>query len=298
VDGEDCDHKAMIKVLLDKHGNEQIHEHVLELLHEHGNQQVHVVRSGGGRYRLGVALEPVGAALRAHLGIDDEVGLMVSQVLDDTPAEEIGLQRFDVLVGIAGDKINSGDQSSLVEAIEEAGEAGDRLRITFMRGGKRMNKRFTPQKAQSSSDKESVRVWIHEDDDDDHGDDDDDDGDDDDEDGDDDDDGDDHADARAARAKARAMADRARREAARARGRYEGDREAARARGRYEGGGRYEGDREAVERARHEAAMARKQVRVRVERSRNSVDSMKKEIQELRAAIEEIKEALREGDDD
>ena len=114
-------------------------------------EEIIVGRMSGGRYRLGVALEPVSPALRAHLGLSEAVGLMVSQVLDDTPAEEIGLRRFDVLVRIGDEEINAKDQSSLVKAIEAAGENGDKISITYVREGKRQRKRFKPQKVESVS---------------------------------------------------------------------------------------------------------------------------------------------------
>ena len=105
------------------------------------------------------------------------------------------------------------DQSSLVKAIEAAGEAGEKLSITYFRKGKRQRQRFTPQKVESVTD-----------DDDDDGDEDADD--DEDEEGDDDEDADDDADdelgaihrkIEAERAKAMKKAAAARQKAERAR---------------------------------------------------------------------------------
>ena len=72
---------------------------------------------------------------------------MVSQVVEDTPAEEIGLERFDVLVRVGDEDIN--DQSSLVKAIEAAGEAGDKVSLSLIRQGGRQRKRFKPQRVES-----------------------------------------------------------------------------------------------------------------------------------------------------
>ena len=88
----------------------------------------------GGKYFVGVMLDSVGDALRSHVGLDEGQGLMVQGVIDDSPAEAAGLQANDILVEINGDAIDG--EGGLVEAIQEAGENGDKVRFTIIRAGK------------------------------------------------------------------------------------------------------------------------------------------------------------------
>ncbi len=77
----------------------------------------------------------------AYLGImmgrdDDAVGVKVLSVMDGSPAEEAGLETGDLIVAIGGNDVaDTGDVADLV------GDAkpGDKVKVTVMRGGDRLN---------------------------------------------------------------------------------------------------------------------------------------------------------------
>ena len=136
--GEDMDEeelqKHVLRVMKQKNGEAQ-GQVILDLVGEvHGQQDLHniilrsldgentfnwqaadgekVIRLGdgqaifvgqpgapAGKYFLGVALEEVSDALRAHLDISEDQGVMVSMVVDDSPAEEAGIEAHDVVDG-------------------------------------------------------------------------------------------------------------------------------------------------------------------------------------------------------
>ncbi len=83
------------------------------------------------RPRLGVALAPprVARRLRAAVGLEPRDGLLVRQVVDDSPAASAGLQRGDLLVR-AGDK----PLASMDDLFDALDGATDTLALGLVRG--------------------------------------------------------------------------------------------------------------------------------------------------------------------
>lgn len=97
---------------------------------------------GGGRRApstwIGVKMAPVPDALAAHLG---RGGLMVANVVKDSPADAAGLERYDVLVSLDGRPIES--MKDLVEAIAAIGT--DRSApLVLIRAGQPQTVNITP----------------------------------------------------------------------------------------------------------------------------------------------------------
>jgi membrane-associated protease RseP (regulator of RpoE activity) len=57
--------------------------------------------------KLGVNLYPVSDALRSHLNINPDIGLVVSNFMDKSPAEQYGIQIGDIIMGINGQPISN-----------------------------------------------------------------------------------------------------------------------------------------------------------------------------------------------
>jgi serine protease Do len=83
------------------------------------------------RPRLGVALAPprVARRLRAAVGLPERDGLLVRDVVRDSPAAAAGLQRGDLLVSAAGKPLAGMDD--LFDALDDAGET---LAVGLVRG--------------------------------------------------------------------------------------------------------------------------------------------------------------------
>jgi serine protease Do len=83
------------------------------------------------RPRLGVALAPprVARRMRAAVGLPEREGLLVRDVVRDSPAAAAGLQRGDLLVSAAGRSLTSMDD--LFDALDGAGES---LAVGLVRG--------------------------------------------------------------------------------------------------------------------------------------------------------------------
>ncbi|MHC4091378.1 MAG: S1C family serine protease [Planctomycetota bacterium] len=82
---------------------------------------------------LGVSLGEVSPALAVQLGLEDE-GVMINNVVKDSPAAEAGLQRYDVVVALDGEGFD-GSLGSLAARIGELGP-GTTADLTVIRSGK------------------------------------------------------------------------------------------------------------------------------------------------------------------
>jgi uncharacterized coiled-coil protein SlyX len=97
-------------------------------------------------YGLGVSLAPeVPAALRAHLKLGAEEGLLVASVAAGSPAEKAGIKEYDLLLKV-------GDQSltrpgELVEAVQKAGEASQTVKLEVLSAGERRVVEVAPTKS-------------------------------------------------------------------------------------------------------------------------------------------------------
>lgn len=81
---------------------------------------------------LGVHLTEVPAPLSAQLGLEG-IGVMVGNVVQDSPAEEAGLRRWDVIVSLDGQSV-SDDMGRLIERIRGFSEGTD-VDLTVIRNG-------------------------------------------------------------------------------------------------------------------------------------------------------------------
>lgn len=79
---------------------------------------------------LGVRVTPIPEPLAAHL---DRSGLMVANVVVDSPADRAGLERYDVLVSLNGRDVT--DLETLAAALNDVG-AGNDGTLKIIRGGR------------------------------------------------------------------------------------------------------------------------------------------------------------------
>ncbi len=87
---------------------------------------------------IGVRLTPVPEPLAAHL---NRSGLMVANLVNDSPADRAGLQRYDVVVSFNNQPVH--DMDDLLKSISDVG-ADKRVPMTVIRGGKETSVEITP----------------------------------------------------------------------------------------------------------------------------------------------------------
>ncbi len=87
-----------------------------------------------GTPRLGVSIAPLDAALRARLGLPEELsGIAITSVQPGSAATTAGIQPGDVITAAGGDDVS--DLDGLRSAVKRAGDAGEPLLLRIYRAG-------------------------------------------------------------------------------------------------------------------------------------------------------------------
>lgn len=97
---------------------------------------------------IGVRITPVPKPLAAHIG---PAGVMIVNVVKGSPADESGLEQYDVVIGFDRQKVD--DTEDLLTAIGDI-EADTRTEIVVIRSGKKERLSITPVKRPESFDVE------------------------------------------------------------------------------------------------------------------------------------------------
>jgi membrane-associated protease RseP (regulator of RpoE activity) len=102
----------------------------LEGLHE-GMENFHFTWQDFRRPMLGVSVSETTPELRRHLGGDDDAGVLVSKVHEDSPAEDAGIRVGDLIVAVDGEPVaRSGE---IRRALRD--RAGETVRVDVVRDG-------------------------------------------------------------------------------------------------------------------------------------------------------------------
>jgi len=83
---------------------------------------------------LGVGIGAVPAALAEHLDLDGH-GVLITQVVEDSPADHAGCRAHDVLVAVDGDVVD-GDLERAVELVKSR-KPGEKVEIVVLRHGRK-----------------------------------------------------------------------------------------------------------------------------------------------------------------
>lgn len=100
-----------------------------------------VIRISDGGYRMGVVLDSINPHLRDDLKITS--GVLVQEVLPDSPASRAGIREGDIILSMDGVAIDSPrDVREILRNQEEEKELG----LEVLRDGKKLNIKMTPEK--------------------------------------------------------------------------------------------------------------------------------------------------------
>jgi serine protease Do len=94
---------------------------------------------GEKRPMIGVQLQPLNDALRERLGLGEVKGVVVTDVVPDSPAAKAELESTDVLLEVNGKPIE--DPQMLAETVGSA-KAGDEITLKVRRGEETMDKKL------------------------------------------------------------------------------------------------------------------------------------------------------------
>lgn len=107
---------------------------------EDEDQSVTVFKQDMPSQWVGVLMTPVPEPLAAHVG---SAGMMIANVVNDSPADQAGLERYDVVLAFDGQQVD--DMEDLTGAIAGV-EVGQQTEISVMHGGKVKTLKITPVK--------------------------------------------------------------------------------------------------------------------------------------------------------
>lgn len=94
-------------------------------------------------YWIGLLGGPVSDELRAHLELPAEQGILVREVVSDSPAAQAGIQQYDILLRAGGDELT--DMQDLVNHVVEAGEAEGEVELELIRRGRQETVKVAPE---------------------------------------------------------------------------------------------------------------------------------------------------------
>lgn len=98
--------------------------------------EVYSLSFGGSRSFLGVSLTDLSDQLGDFFGVEDGRGALITEVEDDSPADEAGLEAGDVIVAIGDEEVD--DYDDVVEIIAET-EEGDKIIVALIRDRKELD---------------------------------------------------------------------------------------------------------------------------------------------------------------
>ena len=93
------------------------------------------------RYRIGIDCAPAPEALRVHLRLQEDTGLLVNGVLDASPGGRAGIKRHDVIVAANGQPLTS--VRDLMVAVNEAKE--NEMTLSIIHAGEEHTIKVTPE---------------------------------------------------------------------------------------------------------------------------------------------------------
>jgi membrane-associated protease RseP (regulator of RpoE activity) len=91
-------------------------------------------------YFIGVSISPADDALRAQLGLSGSQGVVVTEVVKDSPAEKVGIKVHDVVLEIGGKAIDSAE--AMTAQVQAAKDQPTPLKL--LRAGKPMTLTVAP----------------------------------------------------------------------------------------------------------------------------------------------------------
>ncbi len=106
---------------------------------------------------LGVFVQELTPALVKHFGLTKSEGVLVSRLLKNSPGDEVGIHRGDIILKVDGKKIKSVDE---YHAHIAGFTAQDQIRLHLLSDGKRRNVTLTATKLPLSSARELAYSWL------------------------------------------------------------------------------------------------------------------------------------------
>ncbi|MEW5806133.1 MAG: PDZ domain-containing protein [Acidobacteriota bacterium] len=139
---------------IDEEGNVTIGEINLDDLDNWIGKRVIVF---GGRGRMGVTLQSLTPQLEEYFGLKDRHGVLISSVLEDSPAQEAGLKAGDVIISMDGKQVE--DPHDVIEIVKKKDEGT--LNVEVVRDKQEKTFKVILKKEEHPEEKMPERVMSH-----------------------------------------------------------------------------------------------------------------------------------------
>lgn len=123
------------------------------------NLQKYVTALSANRPWLGIEMQSLSDQLKEYFKVEGKGGILVAEVVEDSPAAKAGLKAGDVIVEMDDEAIAK--QSDVIKVLEDH-EIGDEITVNVLRDGK--NKSVKATLAENPKKDEGIGYWINGDD--------------------------------------------------------------------------------------------------------------------------------------
>lgn len=89
---------------------------------------------------MGIRIDDLNEQLGGYFGVKDGDGVLVKEVMEDSPADKAGIKAGDVIIGLDGGEVD--DIDDLTDILREK-EDGDKVKVVLMRDRKKMEMTVT-----------------------------------------------------------------------------------------------------------------------------------------------------------
>jgi membrane-associated protease RseP (regulator of RpoE activity) len=96
---------------------------------------------------IGISVSAIDPALRSHLQLPNQEGLLIMEVFKDSPAAQAGLKVNDIALHLAGKPLTG--QEQLVEIVQASGEKA--IPVEVIRQGEHVTMQVTPQRRKKAT---------------------------------------------------------------------------------------------------------------------------------------------------
>jgi membrane-associated protease RseP (regulator of RpoE activity) len=92
---------------------------------------------------VGISVGPADGVLRSQLRLPEGTGVVVTQVVPQSPAQQAGIEEHDILLSVNGKPVASSED---LDRIIQSADADAPLTLKVLRAGQTLDKQVTPQK--------------------------------------------------------------------------------------------------------------------------------------------------------
>ena len=113
---------------------------VPQVIWQNGDQMQEVIKPSD--HWVGLQCGRMDAALRVQLGLDEDEGVLVEAVVEESPAAKAGVEKYDVLIKAGDRKVTK--VQDLIDEVDKVKEG--KLSVELIRKGKKKTVELTPEK--------------------------------------------------------------------------------------------------------------------------------------------------------